>query len=135
MAMLISLDLYAKLPDGSRGPRISSGYVRSLIGGRGEYIEIHPSQIIKEELEVEPGQEYRTRPEWKDKVFYGWLRTKAGHRKVYEQFRHVGYADYVPGLFYVSPDDVIFEGVLHRETSSQIAKKDDVPRINFDDEG
>lgn len=133
--MLIDLDLYVKLEDGSRGPKIAVGYVRSLIGGRGEYVEIHPSQIIKEELEVEPGQEYRTNPEWKDKVFYGWLRTKSGHRKVYEQLRYVGYADYVPGLFYVSPDDIIFDGELHREKSKKISKKDDEPRIIFDDEG
>lgn len=124
------LDIRVKSVNGI-GPLLASGYTRLVVGGRGAYIEIHPSQIIREEVELAPGELYRLTSKWRDKVYYAWYRTKVGHRKVYEQFKHVGYADYVPGYFYVSPDDVVFEGELYAEVSKQIANKDDSPQIDF----
>jgi hypothetical protein len=120
------LDIYVK-----SGPLLATGYTRLVVGGRGPYVEIHPSQLVREEVEIEPGEEYRLGGEWREKVFYAWYRTKVGHHKVYEQFKWVGYADYVPGYFYVSPDDVAFDGELYAEVSKQVAKKDDMPHIDF----
>jgi len=110
---------------------LATGYVRLLVGGRGAYVEIDPSQLERDQVEPEPGQEYRLSEEWREKAFYGWYRTKAAHRKVYEQFRHVGYADYVPGLFYVSPEDVVFEGEMHVEVSKALRKKLEEPSLGF----
>lgn len=126
------LDIYVKLEDGFRGPLLASGYTRLLIGGRGPYVEFEPSQINRNEIEPEPGQEYRLSEEWRQKAFYAWHRTKAGHRKVYEQYRYVGYADYVPGRFYVDPSDLVFEGELHTEVSKRVARNDELPHIDFD---
>lgn len=135
-----SLDIHVKVVDGQlisvhEGPLLATGYTRLVIGGRGEYIEIHPSQLIREEIEVEPGEEYRLNGEWREKAFYAWYRTKVAHRKVYEQYRHVGYADYVPGYFYVSPLDVIFRGKLYSEEFRRASKKEALPQIDFGEEG
>jgi len=119
------LDIHVRLDNGSKGPLLAKGYTRLVVGGRGSYIEIDPEQIERSHIEPEPGQEYRFHGKWREKAFYGWHRTKVAQRKVYEQFRHVGYADYVPGYFYVSPDDVVFEGELYVE-------EPDVPKIDFD---
>ena len=128
------LDIYVKLEDGSKGPLLAAGYTRLLIGGRGPYVEFDPSQISRDAIEPEPGQEYRLTEEWRQKAFYGWFRTKVGHRKMYEQFRYVGYADYIPGYFYISPDDLVFDGELHTEVSKKLVKKDESPRIDFESE-
>jgi hypothetical protein len=131
VAMTRMLDFNVRT-DGARGPLIAQAYVRLLIGGRGPYVEFLPEHIIKDQIEVEPGQEYRLTDEWRKKAFYAWYRTKVGHRKVYEQFKYVGYADYVPTYFYISPDDLVFNGELYVEVSKKMAKKNDVPQINFD---
>ena len=127
------LDVHVRLKDGSKGPLLSTGYVRVVVGGRGDYLEIHPDQIIRAEIEPEPSQEYRLSGKWREKAFYGWYRTIVSHRKVYEQFRHVGYADYIPGYFYVDPAELVFEGELYREKSKYVAKRDDLPQIDFEE--
>jgi len=112
---LITDPIHVKLENGTKGPAISTGYTRVVVGGRGAYLEIDPSQIIRDQLELQPGEEYRfTNEEWKKKVFYGWHRTKEGHRKVYEQFKYVGYADYKIGCFYIDPKEVFLpEGIVY----------------------
>ena len=126
-----SLDIHVRLEDGSKGPLLARGYTRLVVGGRGPYVEINTDQLLHEQIEPQPGEEYRLEGEWREKVFYGWHRTKAGHRKLYEQFRYVGYADYIPGYFYISPEDVIYQGDLHVVVSKSV-KKDESPLIDFD---
>lgn len=102
------MSVYVKLEDGSKGPLLATDYIRIVHGGRGDYMEIDPKQLVKEEVEKEPGQEYRFFEPWKSTVFYLWYRTKLGHRKVYYQLKTVNYADYKIGLVYISPNDVVY---------------------------
>lgn len=76
---------------------------RLVIGDRGAYLEIADTDIIKSAIEVQPGQEYRLRPEWRNKAFYAWYRTTKGHFKLYYQYRLVTYADYMIGYWYIDP--------------------------------
>jgi len=114
------LNIYAKLGSGARGPLIATGYTRLVIGGRGAYLEIHESQFILSTLKYAPGEEYRykTQPkDWTKIVYYGYLQTREGNRKVYHQFKKVNYADYLVGYYYISPTDIDYNGTLYSETS------------------
>ncbi len=101
------MKVYIRLEDGSEGPLLANNYTRIVHGGRGSYVEIDPSQIIKSEVMIAPGEEYRFDESWRNKVYYFWYVTKTGNRKVYYQLKTVSYADYIIGMVYVSPDDVI----------------------------
>lgn len=94
---------------------LARGYTRLVVGGRGAYIEFPPDLIDEDLLEPEPNEEYRLLPEWYSKVFYAWLRTKYGHKKVYFQYKTVDYADYLPGYYYIFVNDVNFDGDLYEE--------------------
>lgn len=90
------------------GTQISNGYTRIVIGHYGAFIEISPSQIIKDNLKIKEGQEYRINDEQYSKhVKYHWLTTKDGSDcKIYLQQKTVDYADYVPGMYYISPFEI-----------------------------
>lgn len=77
------------------GLLFSQGYIRVVIGGRGPYVELRRDQILATLHEAEAKHYYYTE-----------LRTEAGYSKVYLQRHRVDYADYVPGLCYVSPFDL-----------------------------
>lgn len=97
------------------GTKIAHGYTRLVIGGRGEYIEFDPQHIDMTKLVVPDDQEYRLTPKYKDKVFYFEFRSDdPSNVMVYFQRRYVGYADYKPGLFYVSPNDLSWDGEVLR---------------------
>lgn len=66
------MTFHVKLEDGAKGPLLATSYVRLVVGGRGSYVEFLPEQINREELEVEPGQEYRLSDDWREKAFYAW---------------------------------------------------------------
>lgn len=90
------------------GILIASAYKRVVIGDFGAYIEIDPTMVIKENLIVKEGQEFRIGdPKYKDIVKYNWL-TVIGDKnvKVYYQKRTVLYADYKVGMIYISPYEV-----------------------------
>lgn len=92
----------------SGGLLIASGYERIVIGDYGAYIEVSPEQIIKDSLRIQSGQEYRINDErFKDRVKYVWLTAKDDSGiKIYFQRRRVAYADYLPGMYYISPDEI-----------------------------
>jgi hypothetical protein len=119
--MAVETKFYIKLPDGSQGPLIATNYVRVVKGGRGNYVEFLAGHLIQTEFEIKPEEEYRFSKgqnggtNWRDIVFYGWLQSKIGHRKLYKQFKTVSYADYKVGRYYMSPNDLIFEGDLYHE--------------------
>lgn len=90
------------------GTVLCKGYSRIVVGDYGAFVEISPEQIYKEALQCKPGQEYR----YQDKRFAGnvkylWLTAKdRSCCKIYLQKKKVSYADYVPGMYYISPYEV-----------------------------
>jgi len=88
------------------GFMVGTGYTRIVYGECGDYIEISPEQIIKENIEVPKDKEWKYGHE---KVYYIEYRTKDTFAvKIYYQIKVVDYADYKVGFFYVSPRDVRF---------------------------
>jgi hypothetical protein len=87
----------------SSGMKIAHGYKRVVLGGRGPYVEFSLEQLAVGLLrEVEEKHHYyvELRSVFPDNV------------KVYVQVHPVCYADYVPGLCYVSPFELYdFDGV------------------------
>lgn len=101
-----------------RGTLIASGYRRIVIGDYGAFVEFTKDQIKTDVLRVKPGQEYRvTDPQFKDRVKYHWLTAKdTSGVKVYYQQKTVAYADYLPGMYYISP----YELCLQSEATSPL---------------
>lgn len=87
---------------------VSKGYTRIVIGDYGAYVEISPEQICEDALRYKPGQEYREKlPQFAKNVKYAWLTAKDNSDcKIYRQKRTVAYADYVPGMYYISVYEV-----------------------------
>lgn len=90
------------------GTLIADGYNEIVIGDYGAFIEFDKEQAIKENIKVKKGQEYRINdPNYNKNVKYYWLTAKDDSDvKIYYQRRTVSYADYIPGMFYVSPYEV-----------------------------
>jgi len=83
------------------GMLISHGFTRIVHGDRGAYVEFDPEQILHENLFVPDDKKWKLRHEM---VYFVEHRTNDGtFSLVYEQRREVDYADYVPGMFYISP--------------------------------
>jgi len=78
------------------GTLVAVGYLRVCIGGRGPYIEFKrdnfPEGLLQKQL----------RPHY----YFNEYRTIPDHLFVYHQLKPVNYADYRPGLFYISPFDL-----------------------------
>lgn len=87
---------------------LCSGYTRIVIGDYGAFIEISPSQINADAIKCKPGQEFRERdPRFSENVKYLWLTSKdQSNCKIYLQRKPVAYADYIPGMYYISPYEV-----------------------------
>jgi len=86
------------------GTTIATGYNRVVIGDYGAYIEIRPEQMILENIcQLIPGKPKRA-------VKYIWMKLKKSvygkNVKIYFQKGFVSYADYLPGMYYVAPEDV-----------------------------
>lgn len=83
------------------GTLIAKGYNRIVIGDYGAYIEIMPEQIALDNIK----NKWLGKP--KRPVKYIWMISKDRcQTKIYYQIAKVSYADYVPGRYYVSPQDV-----------------------------
>lgn len=84
---------------------ISHGYRRIVIGDYGAFVEIDANQILPNSICCKPGQEYRYRDErFAAHVKYQWLTVPDGSDpKIYYQVKPVDYADYLPGMYYISP--------------------------------
>lgn len=91
--------------------QIATGYQRIVIGDYGAFVEISSEQIRKEALRCKPGQEYRFAEErFAANVKYLWLTAKdRSDCKIYFQKKGVNYADYIPGMFYISPYEIYVE--------------------------
>ena len=82
---------------------------RIVIGDYGAFIELAPADVIGKVVICQPGQEYRINdPKYKNRVKYNWYTVNdCSGIKLYYQKRGVLYADYKPGMVYVSPFEVI----------------------------
>lgn len=92
------------------GIKIAEGFERLVIGDYGAYIEYDLSQVpAGMRYSVEPGQEYRKLPGWRDRVKYIWYTVPDSepHIKIYWQLRPVSYADYKRKKFYISPFEIL----------------------------
>lgn len=81
------------------GVKLIEGYTRVVIGARGPYVECELAQLNNEVLHEAAERHY----------YYIELRSVPDDVKVYVQLKNVDYADYVPGLCYVSPFDLYNE--------------------------
>lgn len=90
------------------GTMICTGYQKIVIGDYGAFVEITPEQIFQDALMCKKGQEYRYEDErYAKNVKYLWLTTKdSSDCKIYLQRKCVDYADYIPGMYYISPFEV-----------------------------
>ena len=104
------------------GTKISTGYTRIVIGDYGAFVEIPPEQILQENLVVKKGQEFRLNNlQYKDRVKYHWLTAKDNSDcKVYFQQKPVAYADYIPGMYYISPYECT---LVPQKTLDQVISK------------
>lgn len=83
---------------------VANGYERIVFGGRGPYIEFNRDQIIYEEFFIPKNQIYRLSDA---RIYYIEFRSNDdANVKLYYQMRHVAYADYKLGYFYISPVDL-----------------------------
>lgn len=86
------------------GTVLANGYRRVVVGDYGAYIEFTQKQLVQEAISPKwPGSQ-------KKEASYIWHETTdASKTKVYLQQHRVQYADYVPRMYYVSPDDIFVE--------------------------
>lgn len=92
------------------GIKIAEGFERMAIGDYGAYIEYDLAQVPKGmKYAIEPGQEYRKLPNWRNRVKYIWytIPNSDPHIKIYWQLRTVSYADYKIKKFYISPFEIM----------------------------
>lgn len=92
------------------GIKICDQYERIVIGDYGAFVEFREGSSDTF-FQIKPGQEYRVFDEkYMYTVKYIWLTIDDGSGiKIYKQRHGVSYADYRPGMFYVSVHEV-FEG-------------------------
>jgi hypothetical protein len=90
----------------STGTLICSSFNRVVIGDYGAFVEFSSTQANKDAFCIAPGQEYRLEERYKN-CKYIWLTiSDSSHVKIYYQKHTVTYADYIPGMYYVSVHEV-----------------------------
>lgn len=79
-----------------------------VCGDYGIFLEAEEDDIIKENIIVQPGQEFRFNDKrYSENIKYFWYTMKKGKPvKIYFQQKEVTYADYKPGKYYFSPYEV-----------------------------
>jgi hypothetical protein len=77
-------------------------------GRRGDYVEFKPEQIIREHMQQNMDNRVDTNG------FYDEYRTVPDNVKIYYQYEYVGYADYKPGFYYISVNDLDID-VSHKQ--------------------
>ena len=85
---------------------ICSFFNRIVIGDYGAFVEFSPGQANRDVFCIAPGQEYRLEERYKN-CKYIWLTiSDSSNVKIYYQKHTVTYADYIPGMYYVSVHEV-----------------------------
>ncbi len=87
------------------GTLIGEEINKIVVGDYGAFVEISPDRIVRRNIKVKEGQEYRyLDPQFAERVKYLWLTARDNSNcKIYFQKKKVSYADYLPGYFYISP--------------------------------
>ena len=86
------------------GLEIATGFTRIVHGGRGDYVEFSPSQIILAHLHIPQDVEWRLKS---GVAYYGEYRSNdSAYVKFYHQKRTVKYADYIIGMWYALPSEL-----------------------------
>ena len=94
------------------GCMICKSYRRIVIGDYGAFVEFSEEDLPLPNdapaFKIAPGQEYRVNDErYAKNVKYVWLTTNdLSGIKIYHQKKGVSYADYRPGMYYVSVHEV-----------------------------
>jgi len=94
------------------GCMICKSYRRIVVGDYGAFVEFGeedlPSPDEAPVFKIAPGEEYRVYDErYAKNVKYIWLTTNdLSGIKIYRQKKGVSYADYKPGMYYVSVHEV-----------------------------
>ena len=102
----INGDMNCKVYDKEYNP-ISTGYSRVVIGDYGAYVEIPLYKMILDDIIIKPGEEYRFEPGYENVKYHWYCLYKNRDIKIYYQKHPVDYADYKPGMFYISPLELI----------------------------
>lgn len=85
----------------TEGTEIANGYLRIVIGKRGPYVECAREQLFLHNLYIPEDCAWRVKSY---SAFYVEYRSQDdASLKVYFQKKPVNYADYRPGLYYISP--------------------------------
>ena len=83
---------------------LAKGYTRIVIGGRGPYIEFSSDQIINDHIYVPKHAEHKLTMSL---TYYHEYRSSDDcFVKLYDQKMGVSYADYIAGIWYISPTDL-----------------------------
>ena len=85
------------------GLLVANGYERIVIGDRGPYIEVSTDNIVKDAIKIPKGLEHRL---VSDCYYVEYRSIDESNIKVYHQKKTVWYADYLIGLYYISPFDL-----------------------------
>ena len=86
------------------GLLLATGYTRIVIGGRGPYIEFAPEQIEYGNISIPDHAQHKLE---NNLSYYHEYRSNDNcFVKLYQQKIKVGYADYLVGMWYISPFNV-----------------------------
>ena len=93
-----------------QGSIVCNEYKRIVIGDYGAFVEFERVPDGTRFI-IAPGQEYRVYDErYSKNVKYVWLTIPDDSNiKIYHQKKKVAYADYVPGMYYVSVHEVVLQ--------------------------
>lgn len=91
-----------------QGTAIAKNFTRVVYGRRGDYVEIAPDQFLINNARKVMDNTVIVNG------FYDEYRTVPDDVKVYYQHHFVGYADYKPGFFYISVDNLKIN-IPHRQ--------------------
>lgn len=108
------------------GCLVCTGYRRIVVGDYGAFVEFDDKQANLLMFRVQPGQEFRLNDiNYSKNVKYNWLTVKDGSDiKIYQQKKTVLYADYIPGMYYISPNECFLSPIRcieNRALDNQIA--------------
>ena len=85
------------------GLRVAHSYTRCVYGERGPYIEFSTTEMVISALHIPENLLWKTTS---NVDYVEYRTTDAAAVKVYHQQRRVPYADYQPGMLYISPFDL-----------------------------
>ena len=81
---------------------LARGYTRIVLGGRGPYIEFSSDQIVHENIYIPDHARHKLQ---NSMAYYHEYRSKDdANVKLYDQKMCVSYADYIVGMWYISPN-------------------------------